>query len=157
MSGGPSRNRTGVYGFAVRCVTTPPRGQPKAPLVVFGGRCDVARSRIRPCLRAEITKSLDRGRVARLDRARRVGRLRLARPAAFRQATTLALLARRMGDAGACRTSPLGGSTHTSRGDLARLIEIHQTRYGFQHPIWLFSGSKWRGARCTGTQLLPIG
>jgi len=125
--------------------------------VVFGGRCDVARSRIRPCLRAEITKSLDRGRVARLDRARRVGRLRLARPAAFRQATTLALLARRMGDAGACRTSPLGGSTHTSRGDLARLIEIHQTRYGFQHPIWLFSGSKWRGARCTGTQLLPIG
>lgn len=25
--GGPSRNRTGVYGFAVRCVTTPPSGQ----------------------------------------------------------------------------------------------------------------------------------
>ena len=25
--GGPSRNRTGVHGFAVRCVTTPPRGQ----------------------------------------------------------------------------------------------------------------------------------
>ena len=24
--GGPSRNRTGVYGFAVRCVTTPPSG-----------------------------------------------------------------------------------------------------------------------------------
>lgn len=26
--GGHARNRTGVYGFAVRCVTTPPRGQP---------------------------------------------------------------------------------------------------------------------------------
>lgn len=26
MDGGPSRNRTGVYGFAVRCVTTPPSG-----------------------------------------------------------------------------------------------------------------------------------
>ena len=26
--GGPSRNRTGVYGFAVRCVTTPPSGHP---------------------------------------------------------------------------------------------------------------------------------
>ena len=25
-AGGPSRNRTGVYGFAVRCVTTPPSG-----------------------------------------------------------------------------------------------------------------------------------
>ena len=24
--GGPSRNRTGVHGFAIRCVTTPPRG-----------------------------------------------------------------------------------------------------------------------------------
>ena len=24
--GGHGRNRTGVYGFAVRCVTTPPRG-----------------------------------------------------------------------------------------------------------------------------------
>src|SRR5690606_25554115 len=29
--GGPSRNRTGVNGFAVRCVTTPPSG-PKNPL-----------------------------------------------------------------------------------------------------------------------------
>ena len=26
MSGGPSRNRTGVRGFAVLCVTTPPSG-----------------------------------------------------------------------------------------------------------------------------------
>jgi hypothetical protein len=26
MSGGPSRNRTGVQGFAVLCVTTPPSG-----------------------------------------------------------------------------------------------------------------------------------
>src|SRR5690606_33519673 len=26
-AGGHGRNRTGVYGFAVRCVTTPPRGQ----------------------------------------------------------------------------------------------------------------------------------
>ena len=25
-SGGHARNRTGVYGFAIRCVTTPPRG-----------------------------------------------------------------------------------------------------------------------------------
>ncbi len=25
-NGGPSRNRTGVNGFAVRCVTTPPSG-----------------------------------------------------------------------------------------------------------------------------------
>ena len=25
--GGHGRNRTGVHGFAVRCVTTPPRGQ----------------------------------------------------------------------------------------------------------------------------------
>src|ERR1019366_9248969 len=28
--GGHGRNRTGVHGFAVRCVTTPPRGRPKA-------------------------------------------------------------------------------------------------------------------------------
>ncbi len=27
-AGGHARNRTGVHGFAVRCVTTPPRGQP---------------------------------------------------------------------------------------------------------------------------------
>ena len=26
MRGGPSRNRTGVQGFAVLCVTTPPSG-----------------------------------------------------------------------------------------------------------------------------------
>jgi integrase len=26
--GGPSRNRTGVHGFAIRCVTTPPSGHP---------------------------------------------------------------------------------------------------------------------------------
>ena len=26
--GGPARNRTGVHGFAVRCVTTPPPGHP---------------------------------------------------------------------------------------------------------------------------------
>ncbi len=26
MGGGHGRNRTGVHGFAVRCVTTPPRG-----------------------------------------------------------------------------------------------------------------------------------
>ena len=26
-SGGHARNRTGVHGFAGRCVTTPPRGQ----------------------------------------------------------------------------------------------------------------------------------
>ena len=25
MAGGAGRNRTGVHGFAVRCVTTPPR------------------------------------------------------------------------------------------------------------------------------------
>lgn len=34
-NGGPSRNRTGVHGFAVRCVTTPPSGHPvwrSAPL-----------------------------------------------------------------------------------------------------------------------------
>ncbi len=24
--GGPDRNRTGVHGFAIRCVTTPPQG-----------------------------------------------------------------------------------------------------------------------------------
>ena len=33
LSGGHARNRTGVYGFAVRCVTTPPRGLPER------GRC----------------------------------------------------------------------------------------------------------------------
>ncbi len=27
-TGGLARNRTGVHGFAIRCVTTPPRGQP---------------------------------------------------------------------------------------------------------------------------------
>jgi hypothetical protein len=27
VSGGPSRNRTGVQGFAVLCVTTPPSGR----------------------------------------------------------------------------------------------------------------------------------
>ncbi len=30
VTGGHARNRTGVRGFAVRCVTTPPRG-PAAP------------------------------------------------------------------------------------------------------------------------------
>ena len=41
--GGPSRNRTGVYGFAVRCVTTPPSGLRRlkcvetAPLAVSFG------------------------------------------------------------------------------------------------------------------------
>ena len=29
VGGGLARNRTGVHGFAVRCVTTPPRGHPK--------------------------------------------------------------------------------------------------------------------------------
>ena len=28
LSGGLARNRTGVQGFAVLCVTTPPRGRP---------------------------------------------------------------------------------------------------------------------------------
>ena len=32
--GGPSRNRTGVHGFAVRCVTTPPSGPAEE---AFGG------------------------------------------------------------------------------------------------------------------------
>src|SRR5437868_7728716 len=34
VSGGPSRNRTGVQGFAVLCVTTPPSGRKslEAPL-----------------------------------------------------------------------------------------------------------------------------
>ncbi len=31
-SGGHARNRTGVQGFAVLCVTTPPRGHPGAAL-----------------------------------------------------------------------------------------------------------------------------
>ena len=31
MSGGPSRNRTGVQGFAVLCVTTPPSGRGLGP------------------------------------------------------------------------------------------------------------------------------
>ncbi len=36
--GGPSRNRTGVQGFAVLCVTTPPSGLEYGMLV----RCGVA-------------------------------------------------------------------------------------------------------------------
>src|SRR6185369_12427397 len=32
VGGGPSRNRTGVQGFAVLCVTTPPSGQGAGPL-----------------------------------------------------------------------------------------------------------------------------
>ena len=31
VSGGPSRNRTGVQGFAVLCVTTPPSGREAPP------------------------------------------------------------------------------------------------------------------------------
>ena len=31
MNGGLARNRTGVQGFAVLCVTTPPRGLPPDP------------------------------------------------------------------------------------------------------------------------------
>src|SRR5690606_1038307 len=44
--GGPSRNRTGVYGFAVRCVTTPPSGLRRlkcvetAPLAVSFRDCN---------------------------------------------------------------------------------------------------------------------
>jgi hypothetical protein len=34
-SGGPSRNRTGVQGFAVLCVTTPPSGRERALISVF--------------------------------------------------------------------------------------------------------------------------
>jgi hypothetical protein len=37
--GGHDRNRTGVYGFAVRCVTTPPRGQPGSFLVCITSEC----------------------------------------------------------------------------------------------------------------------
>ena len=36
FDGGPSRNRTGVHGFAVRCVTTPPSGPVTGKLVVEG-------------------------------------------------------------------------------------------------------------------------
>src|SRR4029078_7009806 len=32
VGGGPSRNRTGVQGFAVLCVTTPPSGRGEAAL-----------------------------------------------------------------------------------------------------------------------------
>ena len=31
--GGPSRNRTGVQGFAVLCVTTPPSGRKERPVL----------------------------------------------------------------------------------------------------------------------------
>jgi hypothetical protein len=41
-NGGPSRNRTGVYGFAVRCVTTPPSG-----LMPNGRSCRTARVGLR--------------------------------------------------------------------------------------------------------------
>ena len=50
LSGGHARNRTGVRGFAVRCVTTPPRGHLEAahywidlhPLSISANTCVVA-------------------------------------------------------------------------------------------------------------------
>ena len=47
--GGPGRNRTGVHGFAVRCVTTPPPGHPgvDASHVGGGGRSIQERPRSR--------------------------------------------------------------------------------------------------------------
>ena len=46
LGGGPSRNRTGVYGFAVRCVTTPPSGlAPNAAAAVSRAGPGVGRRR----------------------------------------------------------------------------------------------------------------
>ncbi len=33
--GGEYRNRTGVHGFAIRCVTTPPTRHPIETIVIF--------------------------------------------------------------------------------------------------------------------------
>lgn len=47
--GGPGRNRTGVHGFAVRCVTTPPPGHPGVDANHVGGGGDSIQERSRAC------------------------------------------------------------------------------------------------------------
>ena len=37
-NGGPARNRTGVHGFAIRCVTTPPPGHPGSTQLALAKR-----------------------------------------------------------------------------------------------------------------------
>lgn len=59
MSGGPSRNRTGVQGFAVLCVTTPPSGLGELASLPRRSPCGQARGCSHP--------SFDEWRLARFE------------------------------------------------------------------------------------------
>ena len=84
-AGGLARNRTGVRGFAVRCVTTPPRGRsrlryqrdrgatraPEAPPVRFGSRIGYGRVMACKMCRGSGCRQSSEARRGRRERARR--------------------------------------------------------------------------------------